>query len=157
MKKNNLALQILARAIIFGISLGAVMGLVFQFIFFQISWQTIFWGAGFGGLGGLIVGLINGVAAILILPRFYSDISNIRKFRLKLNGGLLIVTVFVTFAIYTSIFYLFTGSSSGLLFAIPVVFLSAICSLIASHFLGSWYLQHIDSSKTPQGQIKTYP
>lgn len=154
MKRNTLFSQMLARAIFFGFSLGAAMGLIFQAIFFQISWQTILWGVGFGGLGGTIVGVIDGVVAIFILPRFFPHISNVKKYRLTLNGVLLLATILVTFALYTPIFYLFTGSSSSLLFAIPIVFLSSICSLIASHILGSWYLQYITTSKTSSVQMK---
>ncbi|MCA9904551.1 MAG: hypothetical protein KC547_11890 [Anaerolineae bacterium] len=129
-----------------GFSLGAAMGVIFQSIFLSVSWQTIIWGFGFGGIGGLIVGVIDGLVALWLLPRFFAHIPDVAKYRQTLNGVLLLATIFATFIVYAVMFFIVVRNlAMGLLCASPVVFLSAICSLIASHILGSWYLRYLES------------
>jgi len=148
MKKDDPIAAILAHTMLLGFGLGAAMGMVFQAIFFHLSWQTILWGFGFGAIGGLVVGIIDGVNALWILLRFFRTIPNVGLFRLVLNGVLMLATIVTTIAVYTPIFFFISGSlSAALLFVFPIVFSSALCSLVASHILGSWYLRHIAASQ----------
>ncbi|MCB9450709.1 MAG: hypothetical protein H6672_04685 [Anaerolineaceae bacterium] len=139
---NNLSTRILLRTLSDGIGLGILGGLLFQMVFFRLTWDSILLGAGFGAFGGFIVGLTNGIAASTVLSRLVSPVSNIRAFHRKLNGILLVTTILTVAILVSVIFSPFTGYRIfGLLLGFPVMFFASICSLIGSQWLGNWYLR----------------
>ena len=104
------------RAILYGVVLGGIMGLVFEAIFFHLAWNTVFWGLGFGMAGGFIVGVTDGIAALAMFSHRFSNIPTISKYHSRFNGVLLLATVITTAILYISFFSLISGNSVNRLY-----------------------------------------
>lgn len=154
--RDELNRQIYYRCIFWGVSLGIVTGLLYQAVFLSLSIASLPLGVGFGGITGLIMGLVDGHVAVRVLARFPA-VTDERKYRITLEGNLLLATIAVIFSIYVPVFALIGGSGSpvdgfrviagGFLVASPIAFLAAICSLIASRILGNSYLEYLEYLK----------
>lgn len=120
-----------------GVGLGVVFGFLYNAIVFSLATFGIF-GIFYGFIGGLILGLLNGVVLGRKTRKDFYPLKDRWLYRDVMVRTACIQTFIVSLIIYFVLLLPFAGFGA-IVFAIPACIIATLCAAYASKKLAKWY------------------
>jgi len=147
MSKTAVVINFVVRSLIWGIVLGAVVGILFQLAFLGPVTYGLF-GIILGTLAGTLLGIVNGIILGISTLQFPNPLNNVETYKKTLSRASVGFTLVGSAIVFFVLVRLLTNSTVFALFiALAASIFASLAAFYACQKVAGWYISLLSSSQ----------